>query len=59
MAQSLPFHPDFQTKASLVMNVLPSGTEDITLDSTQTIGTVFAQTISSIPYPNKTFSYCK
>ena len=57
MAQSLPFHPDFQTMSSMVMNVLSSGTEDITLDSTQTIGAVFTQAVSSIPYSSQTVSY--
>ena len=60
MLQSISVHPDFQTTATLTMNLLASGTEDIVADSGQTIGAVSTQTVSapSPAYTNLTVTYC-
>ena len=41
------------------MNVLATGTEDITIDSSQTVGSVGTQTVSttSPAYTNQTVTY--
>ena len=59
MLQSISAHPDFQTAATLVMNLLSSGTEDIVSESGQTIGAVTTQTVSAAfpAYTNLTLTY--
>ena len=59
MSQSISAHPDFQTAATWVMNLLASGTEDIVADSGQTIDVVTSQTVSpsSPAYTNLTVTY--
>ena len=59
MPQSIFTHPDFQTAATWLMNLLASGTEDIVADSGQTIGAVTTQSVS-VPapaYTNLTVTY--
>ena len=57
MLQSIFAHPDFQTAATWVMNLLASGTEDIVADSGQTIGAVTTQTVGAPAYTNLTVTY--
>ena len=56
MVQSIVAHPDFQA-SSISMNILPSGSEEITSSNSQTIGAVTSQTVSSATYNNKTVTY--
>ena len=57
LPKSIFAHPDFQTAATWTMNLLSSGTEDIVVDSGQTIGAVTTQTVSATTYTNQTFTY--
>ena len=57
MPQSISAHPDFQTAATWTMDLLASGTEDIVVDSGQTIGAVITQTVTAYAYTNQTVSY--
>ena len=59
MPQSISAHPLFQTDATWTMNLLPSGTEDIVVDNSQTIGAITSQSVS-VPFPaytNQTVVY--
>ena len=57
MVQSIPAHPNLQTTSSMKMNVLSSGTEEITSESGQTIGSATSQTVSFQSYSNMTVTY--
>ena len=57
MAQAISAHPNFQTTSTLKMNVLSSGTDDITYDNGQTIGSVSVQTVSAQSFTNITVIY--
>ena len=59
MIQSISAHPDFQTAATWTMNILSTGTDDIVVDSGQTIGVFTTQTVSapSPAYTNQTVTY--
>ena len=54
--QSLSAHPDFSA-AAWTMNTLNPGSEDVTLDPGQTIGSITSQTVSTTSYANQTVVY--
>ena len=53
---SLAAHPDF-TAGSWTMDALPSGTEMITSESGQTIGSITTESVSTSSYLNPATSY--
>ena len=57
MAQSISANSDFQTVTSWSMIALSAGTDDIIVDSSQTIGAVTTQTALSQVYTNLTTAY--
>ena len=59
MIQFLSIHPDFQTASTMTMNLLSVGTEDLTVDSGQSIGAVTSQSVGvpSPAYTNQTVIY--
>ena len=57
MIQSLSAHSDFQTAVPWTMIALSTGTEEITLDSGQVIGSITLQIVSASAYTNITVSY--
>ena len=59
LAQSLSVHPDFTAVATWTMDTLPPGVDDITTDTTQTIGSASSQTVSdsTTSYSNITVIY--
>ena len=57
MIQALSSHPDFQTTAPWIMQVLSPGTEDITIEVGQTIGAVTSQSVSAPSFTNQTVTY--
>ena len=53
---SINNHPDF-SQSSLIMNILPTGTEDITSKSGLTLTTPIEYTCTSNNFINKTATY--
>ena len=57
MTQSIIAHPNFQTSASWSLDVLSFGTDDIIVDTSQSIGAIVSKAVSPQVYSNLTVTY--
>ena len=57
MFQSIPAHPDFLTAAAWSLDPLSPGTEDISIEGGQSIGSATSQIVGSTTYTNLTVIY--
>ena len=57
MFESLEVHPDFQTPAAITMDVIPIGTQDITPETSQTIGAITSQIVNPQTYTSQSITY--
>ena len=54
---SIDAHPDLSISASWTMNMLALGTEDITIDASFTIGSIFSSSVATATYSNQSVNY--